>query len=243
MDIDRIRLGNLPVWSLALVGLALGLGVGIARDAAAQTTMTTGSGKTMTLTMETLRDSRGYRYCELVFVYPQGSDIYSTSHHGECSLEWWNGLDLEALAEEFGAKKAIKNGPQWWSMDEVGLMMSQPVPVAGTGMGFGAHLPPGTMDMPHYHVFNPAKFQNLLWKAGNPTYQLVDADGHVYVLQGHKIPTEELATLGDRFQELPEDWEYRVEAPEEDLVMKLTPNEPIPSVQDEFDQIYIRIPE
>ena len=30
---------------------------------------------------------------------------------------------------------------------------------------------------------------------------------------------------------------------ETDLVMKLTPKAPIPSVQDEFDQIYIRIPE
>ncbi len=41
----------------------------------------------------------------------------------------------------------------------------------------------------------------------------------------------------------PPGWEYRVEVPAEDLVMKLTPNEPIPSVPDEFDQDYIRIPE
>ena len=30
-------------------------------------TMTTGQGKTMTLTMQTLKKSRGYLYCELVF--------------------------------------------------------------------------------------------------------------------------------------------------------------------------------
>ena len=42
---------------------------------------------------------------------------------------------------------------------------------------------------------------------------------------------------------LPEGWEYRVETLEQDLIMNLTPNEPIPSVADEFDQIYIRIPE
>ncbi len=42
---------------------------------------------------------------------------------------------------------------------------------------------------------------------------------------------------------MPEGWEYDVEAPTEDLVMNLTPAEPIPSVSDEFDQIYIRIPE
>jgi hypothetical protein len=49
--------------------------------------------------------------------------------------------------------------------------------------------------------------------------------------------------LGDRLKNLPEGWEYRVEVVTEDLVMNLTPNEPIPSVPDEFDQYYIRIPE
>ena len=41
----------------------------------------------------------------------------------------------------------------------------------------------------------------------------------------------------------PGGWEYLVNVLAADLVMNLTPNVPIPSVQDEFDQIYIRIPE
>jgi hypothetical protein len=73
--------------------------------------------------------------------------------------------------------------------------------------------------------------------------QLVDAEGHIYVLQGHKVPEEALATLGERFAGLPEGWEYRVQVLDTDLVMKLTPAAPIPSVQDEFNQIYIRMPE
>ena len=135
-----------------------------------------------------------------------------------------------------------KNGPQWWSMDEVGVMASQPVAVAGVNMVFGAHLPPGTLKIPKYKVFSPAKFQNLSWKSGQPVYQLVDPDGHVYVLQGHKVPTESLATLGEQFKQLPEGWLYRVVDLTDDLIMHLTPHAPIPSVQDEFDQIYIRIP-
>ena len=110
-------------------------------------------------------------------------------------------------------------------------------------MSFGAHLPPGTMSTPVYTVFNPAKYQNLTWKAGTKSYQLVDPDGHVYVVQGHKIPTDQLDTLRDRMEKLPEGWEYRVVTLEEDLVMNLTPAQAIPSVQDEFDQIYIRIPD
>lgn len=128
-------------------------------------------------------------------------------------------------------------------MDEVGVMASEPVQVAGVDMVFGAHLPSGALEIPKYTVFNPAKFQNLIWKAGKPVYQLVDTDGHVYVLQGHKIPVSELASLGKKFENLPEGWEYRVKVLDEDLVMKLTPRKPIPSIQDEFNQIYIRIPE
>jgi hypothetical protein len=207
-------------------------------------TMTTGQGKMMTLTMQTLPNSRGYQYCELVFTYgDKGSDIYSTSPLAKANLEWWDKLDVEALAKEFGAESVYKNGPQWWSMDEVGVMASKPVPVAGVNMVFGAHLPPGTLKIAKYTVFSPAKFQNLVWKAGKPVYQLVDAEGHVYVLQGHKVPEESLATLGERFNKLPKGWKYRVKALEKELVMNLTPKAPIPSVQDEFDQIYIRIPE
>ncbi len=226
--------------------LALGAlitGIAVSGCTAPRVAMKTGQGKTMTLTLQTLPNSHEYQYCELVFDYGDvGNDIYSTSPLAEADLDWWNNLDTEALAKEFGAKRVYKNGPQWWSMDEVGVMASGPVPVAGVNMVFGAHLPPGTLAIPKYTIFSPAKFQNLTWKAGRPVYQLVDPDGHVYVIQGHKIPLAELATLGDKFQELPEGWKYRVEVMTEDLVMNLTPNKPIPSVQDEFDQVYIRIP-
>lgn len=212
--------------------------------AKADATMKTGQGKEMTLTLKNLPNSRDYQYCELVIQYGDiGSDIYSTSPLKECSVEWWDNLNLEAVATELGAKMAIKNGPQWWSMDEVGVMASEPVTIAGVEMVFGAHLPAGTMSIPHYTVFNPAKFQNLTWKAGEPTYQLVDPDGHAYVLQGYKVKKEDLASLGSKFKLLPEGWKYQVVTPQEDLVMNLTPAHAIPSIQDEFDQIYIRIPE
>lgn len=212
--------------------------------ATGQSEMTTGNGKRMVLTLQTLKEARGFQYCELVFDYGEtGMDIYSTSPLAPADLEWWEQLDQKALAREFGAKSVFKNGPQWWSMDEVSVMASEPVQVAGVQMVFGAHLPAGTLSIPKYTVFSPAKTQNLLWKSGKPVYQLIDPDGHVYVLQGHKVPTESLAALDERFRQLPEGWKYEVRILAADLRMKLTPDVPIPSVQDEFDQIYIRIPE
>ena len=240
----KSRISTLSSLVICASILALNLIVPIESMAAQQATMKTGQGMEMTLTLKNLADSRDYRYCELVIQYGDiGSDIYSTSPLKECSDEWWDNLDLETVAEELGAQAAIKNGPQSWSMDEVGVMASEPVTIAGVEMIFGAHLPAGTMAMPHYKVFNPAKYQNLVWKAGKPTYQLVDPDGHVYVLQGYKVKKEDLNRLGSQFESLPTGWKYQVVTLKEDLVMNLTPAHAIPSVQDEFDQIYIRIPQ
>lgn len=52
------------------------------------TTMQTALGKTIKLTLQTLPDSRGYRYAELVFNYgAAGSDVYSTSPLGVVDLQ------------------------------------------------------------------------------------------------------------------------------------------------------------
>ena len=179
-----------------VLGPVLGLTASVA--AAQEISMTTGRGDTMTLTMKALPDSRGYIYCELLFQYDSGIDVYSTSPLAPCSLEWWENLDLDALAEEFGAEAVLKNGPQFWASDEVRLMLSERVPVAGIDMVFGARLPPGTEEVAPYAVFLPAKYHYLAYEAGKPVYQLVDPEGHVYVAQAHKLPVDEMASLGDR---------------------------------------------
>lgn len=234
--------------SLTIAGILVGsfcphilLGEDVSSD---EVVATTSQGKSLKLTLQNLENARGYQYCELVFNYGEnGSDIYSTSPLAPANLKWWDKLDLKQLAIEFGAKSVYKNGPQWWSMDEVGVLGSAPINVGGVDMVFGAHLPPGTLEAPKYQVFSPAKTQNLLWEKGKPVYQLVDPQEHVYILQGHKVPEKQLASLGDKFKRLPEGWRYQVKKLDEDLIMKLTPDAPIPSVQDEFNQIYIRIPE
>lgn len=72
--------------------------------------MTTGQSKEMTLTMQTLPNSRDYRYCELVVIYgePHGSDIYTTTAHGECSLEWWDNLDRKHWRRNSAPDRSLK---------------------------------------------------------------------------------------------------------------------------------------
>lgn len=171
-----------------------------------------------------------------------GSDLFSTSPIQPCNTTWWDDLNLDDVATLFIASSASKNGPQSWSMDSVRVYASDPVDILGEPMVYGAVLSGSTSTAPQYTVFYPTKNQYLVWDADKPTYQLTDADGYNYVLQGYKVPKEDLDTLGDQFQDLPEGWSYNVVTVAEDLVFDLTPDAPIPSVQDEFDQIYIRIP-
>ena len=75
------------------------------------TNMTACTGQTLTLTSQPLTNSRDWIYCELVFNYPDGcgGDIYSTSPLAECDLDWWDNLDLDALAQELGADSVTKS--------------------------------------------------------------------------------------------------------------------------------------
>jgi len=233
---------SLTVVGLLLVGFSLGE-LAAEDQPSEEVIMQTSQGKRLKLTLQNLENARGYQYCELVFNYgDKGSDIYSTSPLAPADLKWWDELDLQQLAKEFGATSIYKNGPQRWSMDEVGVLGSAPIKVGGVDMIFGAHLPPGTLEAPKYQVFSPAKTQNLLWKKGKPTYQLVDPQGQAYILQGYKVSANQLTSLGEKFEKLPPGWSFQVKQLDQDLVMKLTPNAPIPSVQDEFNQIYIRVP-
>lgn len=209
--------------------------------------VTAASGTTYELSQDELDDAMGYVYCEIVFDYGDaGQDILSTSPVAECDLDWWDGLDMDEVASEQGANFAAKNGPQTWSSDKVIEKTSDPVTVAGVGMVYGATLAPGTVGgpnaTPNYALFNTAKEQELVWNAGSPTYQLVDGNGYHYILQGAKVDQSELPTLGDQYQNLPEGWSYQPITYDTELDVNLTPNGFIPSVQDEFDQIFILIP-
>jgi hypothetical protein len=201
--------------------------------------VTTGLGKEITLKFHVLKDKRDHTYCELAFQYENSTDVYLTEFSKECSSDWFDNLDLDAVARELGAKSVHKNGPQSFSMDEHGLMISDPVTIAGVSMVFGLKLPPGVFELPTYKPFYPDKNQTLLYKAGTPRYQLVDPDDNAYVIMGYKLPKESLVTLGKDL-ELPDGWEYHVVVSSKDLYVDLT-GDPRPHVRDKFNQVYAPI--
>jgi hypothetical protein len=84
----------------------------------------------------------------------------------------------------------------------------------------------------------------MVYAKGKPVFELVDPDGHVYVLQAReeKFPIESLPKLGDQMRQLPKGWQYRTRILTEDLVLDLKSDETIYGVGDEFHQYYTRIP-
>src|SRR5258705_106059 len=91
----------------------------------------------------------------------------------------------------------------------------------------------------------PKKTQRMVYAKGKSVFELIDPDGHIYVLQAHdaQFPIESLAKLGEQMKQLPKGWQYRTRALTEDLVLDLGPDKTIYAVGDEFHQYYTRIAE
>jgi hypothetical protein len=76
-----------------------------------------------------------------------------------------------------------------------------------------------------YTVFMPKKTQRMVYAKGTPVFELIDPDGHIYVLQAHdeQFPIESLPSLGEKLKQLPKGWKYRSRILQEDLVLDLGP--------------------
>jgi hypothetical protein len=76
----------------------------------------------------------------------------------------------------------------------------------------------------------PKKTQKMVYAKGKSVFELIDPDGHIYVLQAHdaQFPIESLAKLGEQMKLLPKSWQYRTRALTEDLVLDLGPDKTTP---------------
>jgi hypothetical protein len=196
----------------------------------------------------TFPETRNMRFCEVIVVHVDGVDVYNTTGVNDCPADIWNTLDVEAIRKQFGAIKVEKNGPHYWMMDSQTVMVGQEADLAGLRARWVARLPTLTALMAAkgsepYKIFEPKKTQKMIYDKGKPVYELVDPDGHVYVLQAHEeeFPINSLPSLGTKLK-LPQGWQYRTSTPSDDLVLDLKSNETIYAIGDDFHQYYTRIP-
>jgi len=196
------------------------------------------------VTVKNIRDSR---YGEIFIIKQTGLDVYNTTGLNDCPAKLWDALDLEKLKKDFGAMQVQKNGPHFWMMDEQTLMMGETASFGGIEARWAAHAPlsvvqKGATGGAPYAIYTPSKTQSMVYSKGKPVFELVDPEGHVYVLQAReeKFPIPELFKLGDKLQ-LPQGWKYQSRTLAEDLKLDLSPAQTIYAVGDDFHQYYTRI--
>jgi len=197
----------------------------------------------------TIENTRNMRFGEILIAKRTGIEVYNTTGVNDCPADLWNGMDLDKIKKEFGAFRVQKNGPHYWMMDSQTVLFGKKASFGGlearyvATLNLGAFQKDATGSAP-YKVFTPKKTQRMVYSKGKPVYEIVDADGHVYVLQAHEeqFTLESLPKLGEKLKKLPKGWQFRTRTLTEDLVLDLKPDETIYAIGDEFHQYYTRIP-
>ncbi len=192
-----------------------------------------------------LNDIRGMRYCEFLLIFDDRIDVYNTSDSAGCPEDLFKAIDVAKLAEAHGANKAQLNGPHFWAMDEQTLGMGGTKTFSGIEARYAASLPlsaigAGTGSDP-YKPYTAAKQQTMIFKAGNPVYELVDPDGNTYALNayGAEVKDGDPANLANQLKPA-EGWSFKVNTPSEDLTIEGSTDEPVQMVGDDFHQYYTR---
>lgn len=200
----------------------------------------------MEMKQVSVKNTRDMRYGEIFIIKDTGLDVYNTTGLNDCPAALWDALDVAVVQKEFGAMQVQKNGPHFWMMDEQTLLLGDTASFHGIDARWAAHAPlsvvqQGATGGKPYAIYSPAKTQSMVYYKGKPVFELIDPEGHVYVLQAReeKFSIPELTTLGDKL-DLPEGWQYRSRTLTEDLSLDLSPAQTIYAVGDDFHQYYTR---
>ena len=198
---------------------------------------------------------RGGRYCEILVANVTGTDVnakvYSTVGRNDCPDDAWSAIDADALKTSLGASMVQLNGPRYWMIDSAaGSTLQDPTVVTFGGIEMrqaGAITVPvasaATLRQP-YTQHTIQRNSAFAWEAGQPVFELVVPDGHVYTMQSYsvqKVPTltqAALPTLGASLT-LPAGWSYRTRTLEARLEAVATTGTAT-VVQDDDENTYLQ---
>lgn len=193
-----------------------------------------------------LEDIRGMRYCEILLIFDHGVDIYNTSASDGCPEDKWKAMDIHTIATEHGANAAQLNGPKFWAPDAQTIKLGETKTFGGIDARYAATIPSSALGAEQgsdaYAHFTSSKKQTLIFKAGQPVYQLVDVDGNAYVLNayGSGVINGDPANLATQLSPA-KGWSFRVVVPNENMTVAPPKNGPTNMVGDDMHQYYTRI--
>ncbi len=173
---------------------------------------------------------RGIRYCEVLAVYLRGgapvAEVWNTVGFSLCPEDEWEALDPIAIRDQLGALTVLLNGPRFFLADGAEAPPSDEVTTFGTlTMRLVATLRlPGLSPPGPYASLSVERDNVWIFRAGSEVYELLDAEGRVYVMQAyslivdHTLSEADLPALGSRLA-LPPGWTYRTRVLAEDLLV------------------------
>ena len=204
-----------------------------------------------------MRDNlRGARYGEIFVITGHVNHIrgavYNTLGLNDCPQEQWNALDPDEIKKETNARAIIMNGPRYFLMDKSQVALENPEDVVSFGGLQFRKL--ATIQIPLTSMIGGLKRKpytehtierttTYVFSAGKPVYELVAADGTVYVMQSYAqivdptLSEAKLSTLASRLT-LPQHWHYRVRTLDQEYVMQATGE--VHVIQDDLENTYQR---
>jgi hypothetical protein len=220
-------------FAIALIGVAAGVSAAATVTQAQQAT-----------TPVEIDSARNMRFCEFIVIDGEYGDIYNTSGLNECPEDIWTALDTKAMAEEMDVDAIQLNGPHFWAMDSQTVGFGDTRDFGGIEARWGARVPAAGLSAAGgatpYTEFKTCKSQKMVYDAGQKVWEMLDADGNIYVLQAHEaeFTLDDLDTLGQKMKALPEGWSWRTRVLDDQLVLDLKAADCNMGIGDEFHQYY-----
>jgi hypothetical protein len=194
-------------------------------------------------------DFSGKRYGEVLLVEITGSGpratVYNSFPLNDCPAELWAKLDPQALASENGAAAALLNGPRYWLMNDIEKQAQGPQEkktFGGIEMIKQATVELTSMNPAPYLANEVSRNTVFVFDAGEEIYELIDPDGHRWVMQtwsqvaDPNLSRADLPGLAGRL-DVPEGWTYEPRVLTETLRVDTT-TRPAQVLQDNLTNSY-----
>lgn len=167
---------------------------------------------------------RGKRYCEVLLARVidgrLNAEVWNSFGLNECPDAAWKALDEAAIKSERGVLAALLNGPRYWLMDAIEKKPTgerQTTTFGTLEMFLGATVDLGSIppNLAPYTARRVARETVFEFSEGAEVYELITADGKVYVMQSYSqqgnasLTEADLPGLGSRLTP-PAGWTYRV---------------------------------
>lgn len=186
--------------------------------------------------IEHAEDWRNLRYGEILPIFRSGFNIYvevyNTISFNELPQDQWDKIDADALAEEFGAQRVIKNGPRYWLVNKID---SRDESENGKIASFGGiemmlrgkvqfSILDGGLGKTFYAEKEINRATTFHFYKGNRVYELTSPKGEVYRMQSYAqiidktLTIDQLENLGERL-DLPDGWSYHARILDSDVAM------------------------